>query len=398
MSAILYYKAYKSTLLLLVICSMYPWFIWGISGVYVIMFGFFVSILFYFKNRQRFKLRKSTALASGLLIIAFIAYSFGFGIIGAIEQYFLLVSILFAINLNEDEKTNVFDFITNGMALLLFISLIFYILYFAGADLPFELIASERLGYEANNYYWFLMVPAFDEFYRFRSIFAEPGHLSMCLIPLLHANRYNIRNKSVLVLLVCELLTLSLAGYIAMTISLVFLSLSGEYENRYSRRILLFFAILTAVILGSADETSVAYKAIISRLEFNHSKGTIEGYNRTTEDIDVYFDAFIKSPDLLIGIGGVKSEELLRDSGSAGYKVFLIRFGLITSLVTFLCYFSLAYVRNNKSTYGLLIIMIILLLQNSYPFWFAVFLSYALGISKLFSLENAPHLRRKTQT
>jgi len=393
----MYYKSYKLILLVMFVCSMYPWFVWNISGIYIIIIGFLVSTLFYLKNIRQFKLRRANALTSGLLIISFISYSFGFGFNGAVEQYFILFSLLLLINLNEEIKTDIFNYITNGLALLLFISLIFYILYFFELKLPFELIKSEKLGYEAINYYWFLITPGFDEFYRFRSIFAEPGHLSMGLIPLLYANRYKISNKFVLVLFVCELLTLSLAGYIAMTISLVILSLSGKFENRYSRRILLFFAFFAAVILSCTNEESIAYKAVISRLEFNQSRGTIEGNNRTTENVDAYFDIFTKSPDLLIGVDGIKSEELFKEGGNAGYKVFLIRFGLITAAVTFLCYFQLAFVLRNKSAYGLFVIMFLLLLQNSYPFWFAVFLGYALGVSKLFSDENASIQKLKTQ-
>jgi hypothetical protein len=311
-----------------------------------------------------------------------VIYCFGFGVFGAIEQLALMLTMLIALLLKDGTKVDILNFITDRLAILMSISLFFYGLHFAGVSLPYAFIESKRLGYEALNYYWFLLVPNFDEFFRFRSVFAEPGHLSMGLILLLYANRYNLKNKSVLVLFVSQILTLSLAGYIAMFASLFILSFFKASGNPYPRVLLFIGAILLSSIILTSDTESVTHKAITSRLEFDAAKGTITGYNRTDPYVDQYFEDFLQKDELFFGASRGEVSDLLRDGGNAGYKVFLIRFGVIAAIFIVLFFFAAA-LKEGLIAVGVFIILMLMLYQNSYPFWFAVFSSYIFGVAKL---------------
>ena len=92
-----------------------------------------------------------------------------------------------------------------------------------GISLPFTYVDNSDLGYTGNNYYLFVVDHDIVYFPRFRSIFAEPGHLTMGIIPLLFANRFNLKNKFVVILLLIEIFTFSLAGFVLIFVSLLLL-------------------------------------------------------------------------------------------------------------------------------------------------------------------------------
>ena len=151
-------------------------------------------------------------------------------------------------NINDELKSDILKFITNGMAILVGVSLLFYILFLFGVQLPYTTLRDSKLGYGGLNYYAFITSDQLLEYFRFKSIFAEPGHLTMGLIPLLYVNRLNLRNKSVLVIFIAELFTLSLAGYITLITSVVIYSFHRS-KNIYYVRILLMFLIFFGVFL-----------------------------------------------------------------------------------------------------------------------------------------------------
>lgn len=372
---------YKLTLFLLFISSMYPWFVLAGYGTYIVMLGVGVTALHYTLNKKSFYFSKRHLVAIGLLFASFVMYIFGFTLFGGIEQIFIFYTLIILFGIKREVKKEILDFITNGMAILLAISLFFYALYWLGVPLPNQPMVSKSFGYQTVNYYFFLLNPNIGEFYRFMSIFAEPGHLSMGLIPLLYVNRYKLTNVSVLVLFVTELMTLSLAGYITMFMSLIILSFSRSKLDKYSRGLLLFFVILGTVFVSNLEEDSLVYKALISRVQFDDSKKSIAGNNRTEEHLDNYFDNFTETPDVLVGLSYAKYMSLFSDGGNSGYKVFLLRFGAISAIFAALFYWRAARMENSYLAYGLFFIVMLLLYQNSYPFWHCIFMGYVLGLA-----------------
>lgn len=367
---------------------MYPWFVWDIKEIYFLFSGALISIIFYFQNKKLYSITKRKLLLSILLLLTIGCNVYHANTNGAVGQLFLLISILFLINTNDELKPEIFKFITNGMAILVGISLFFYILFLIGIPLPHSTLKVSNLGYEGINYYIFSTNSNFTEYLRFRSIFAEPGHLSMGLIPLLYVNRLNLRNKSVLVLFIAELFTLSLAGYIILTISIVIYSFSRSKSNLFSKIVLMFLIFLIFInMLGRMNKDNVINKAIIARLEYDSSKGTIAGYNRTNKYTNITYDNFVKSSDLLFGMDYKKYYSATY--GDAGYKVYMMRYGLIGTILVILFYLTYALVYRKYEVWGLLLIIIMLLFQNGYPFWFTIVFSYVLGVSKLYN-EQIP--------
>jgi hypothetical protein len=300
---------------------------------------------------------------------------------GAISHFFLLCIIIVLINTKDTLKAELIKFITNGMAILVGISLIMFILFFIGIPFPQTPLQDLKLGYNAINYYGFIMDIDIREYYRFKSIFAEPGHLSMGIIPLLYINKLNLKNKSVLVLFIAEIFTLSLAGYITLFSSIAIYLFSDKKTSRNARILILGTILISVYFFVKSDEDNIINKSIISRLQFDETKGTIAGYNRSKAYTDYSFDNFVKSSNFIYGID--QNSYSLVTVGSAGYKVYILRYGLLGIILVFLFYLFYAISYRNYLVLGLFVIFMMLLYQDSYPFWYAVIFSYILGISIL---------------
>jgi hypothetical protein len=386
------FTIYKATLFLLFISSMYPWFLWNISLIFMIFLGAFVSAIFYFLNKKQFEITTLKLLLAILLVITLGWCAINANINGAIGRFLLLITILLLINTKDELKADIFKYITNGMAILVGVSLLLYILFLIGVPLPHNTLRDSNEGYGGYNYYGFIIQKDVWEYYRFNSIFAEPGHLSMGLILLLYINRLNLRNKSVLVLFIAELFTLSLAGYIILTTSIVIYSFSRSKTNRFAKILLIFLIFFSMFLLVRLNKDNVINKAIVARLEYDDTKGTIAGYNRTNEYTNMCYNNFIKSSDFLFGMGYKKSPSATY--GSAGYKVYMMQFGLIGTILVVLFYLTYALVYRKYEVWGLLLILIMLLFQNAYPFWFTIVFGYVLGVSKLYNKQIPLKLNR----
>ena len=209
----------------------------------------------------------------------------------------------------------------------------------------------------------------------------------MGLILLLYINRLNLRNKSVLVLFIPELFTLSLAGYIILTTSIVIYTFSRSKTNRIAKILLMFLIFFSMFLLVRLNKDSVINKAIVSRLEYDDTKGSISGYNRTMEYTNIIYNNFIKSSDFLFGMDYKNYSSATY--GSAGFKVYMLHFRLIGTILVVLFYLIYALVYGKYEVWGLLLILIMLLFQNAYPFWFTIVFGYVLGVSKLYN-EQIP--------
>jgi len=286
--------------------------------------------------------------------------------------------IFFVINLEQSKKIAFIKFATNGMAIILGISLLFYILLILGMPLSYTNIEYKNGWYPSRNYYTFITGIDLIGMYRFKSIFMEPGHLTMGLAPLLFANKYDIKNKSVLILFTAQLFTLSLAGYIAMAIGVLFQSFSKS-KGKTQRKLLCVIITLIVILVTNVSKDDFLYKSVISRFEI--VDGKLAGDNRFSYQLESYYNRFVKTSDFLTGIG----PEFFKynfdgDTGNSGYKLFLIQYGLIGGILVVIFYTFLSFKFRRYQTFGLSLIMMMLLLQNSYPLWFAVPFVYICGM------------------
>ena len=374
------YNLFKFSVLLLFLQSMYVWFLWGEQKLIIILCLFSTLFFAITNNKKIFNLNSSNLLPIlPLLIIrfyvvrdqnenAFIAASLQTIIIGMI------------ILLKDSIKVDLFQFFTKAFAIILSISVFAWILYLIGISWPHFEVEFGDEQYEFSNYYFFLYNRADDimPFPRFSSLFLEPGQLGMITSFLLCANRFDLKRKEVLAIFIGTIFTFSLAAYMLLAIS-SFVYLISYSKNRilnitvWSIFLIWFYSFFSTYNNG----VNVINDLIFSR--FGSGNDDIIQNNRFSENMDYYFTSFINSGEVVTGIGSVKYEKLFLGA-NAGYKVFLIQYGIVGTLLIFIFYLTVVLGKTTKMAWVLLLVYILCFLQAAYPLWECELLLFIVAI------------------
>lgn len=354
---------------------MYPWLVWGgnLQRTTVIL-GASFSALFFFMKRQWFNVTKFNQILC-LFCTLFIFSSILRGaIFGPIIDFLVWLPLIF---LKKELRCHLFTFITKWFGILLGISIVFYLLWLiTGFHLYSNTINWVDGRYSCTNYFFFLIPNSLESrfgIYRFQSIFMEPGHMTMGIIPLLIANKFNIKNKYVLILFIAEILSFSLAGFITMALGFVLLNLNRtnfKYFVTTSLALAMIFIIIENTQYGATMD-----KVLWSRLQMTE-QGTISGDNRSNKVLDKQYAQIIHSSQKWFG-----SKDKDTTFVGAGYKVIICEKGLIGTLLALLVYLTGLYTYKTYKIGVFTFIIILLLYQNSYPSWYCIFCSYVTGIA-----------------
>lgn len=349
--------------------SMQPWFFYG-TWVKTPVYAFFTLTLLLPCFGIKSLMDKSSLYKNRTqlfyLCIALLLLHMSMGLNATLGIMPTLVVIYFLFSLKSEIKVEILSFITKKMSILVGISLIVHVLYLV-TDLPcgsfYPPDGSYGKGFDLQ---YLNIVSSWMPYKRFQSIFIEPGHLIVGIFPLLLINKFNIRNKYVAILFLALLFSLSLAGYLYSIIALVYLSLSrGKIKQ------CLISVGFSAILIGgiyyymSSHEDSALTKAIAERLVFED--GSIAGDNRVTDFVDQIYEKVISSNDIFWGTH--MYDRAMVGEGINGYKVIVIRCGII--LLLFLAVAYLMQYRNSKSRDSFFLILMLLLMnsQNFYPYW-----------------------------
>ncbi len=293
--------------------------------------------------------------------------------------YYFPAIILFM--LPERQKWQTLDFVTKGFSILMAISLLVFVAIKFIDITPwfgnFELKNNDF--YPAYKNYGVLLYSA-DFFsnivYRFNGPFLEPGHLATVSVLLIVANRYDFKKQPLMwILLLCIVLSMSLAGYVILIAGYLMLKIKNHSTFIISVILVLFgWLFFTQIWNGGANPVN---EAILSRLEYDESKG-IAGNNRTSRRTDVYYEKVKSEGKLWTGIGSIKDNSQVE---GAGYKIYFIRFGIVSALLVLLFYRMLIpRYANKRFAYIFLLLIFLMFLQRAYPWWWSWLLCYTLSI------------------
>jgi hypothetical protein len=257
-------------------------------------------------------------------------------------------------------------------ACIIAVSLGCYLILFLGYQLPYTII---EWPYDNSSYFPFinyrlLLVPSkFYIFYRFQSIFTEPGHLGMVSSFLLYVNKYKIKKPDVCIILIGLLLTFSLAGYLLLFLGYCF------YQIITFRKVLrkIIILIIVSVVLGCVGvymylnyPDHPITKLIISRLEYDEEKG-IAGNNREVVSFDNYYSRnFIGSLDMIWGMSEKKFSEKVPGAVGVSYKGYFMYYGFFGILSLLLFYLSLVFSGKSRFVIGMFLLYAASFLQRSY--------------------------------
>lgn len=390
------YNLFKFSILLLFLQSMFVWFLWG-QLVLVLLLCLFTAFIYGFTSSESVFSIKKTNFTPILLIFAIQFYVVKDQNTNALFAALLrIVIISIVLLLNDKIKIDLFRFLTKSFAILLSISLFTWILFLLGISLPHFQTNFNDQQYLFDNYYFFLHnhkdmilpVP------RFSSVFLEPGQLGMMCSFFLCGNRFDLKRKEILVIFIAIIFTFSLAAYLLLLISAsVYLTISSKkpFRNIVLWGLFLFASYYFFINYNNGDNT--INNLIFSRFESGNSE--IVENNRFSEEMDVYFQRFINSDDLLAGIGSVQYEKLFLGA-NAGYKVFLIQFGIIGTLFIFLFYLTLVLGKPTKMAWILLLVYILCFVQAAYPLWECELILFITAIP-FFKLNNTKLVNGNTK-
>ena len=352
---------------------MYPWMTLSLPPIFPNFLGSILS--FFLLTSKKHVSRPSSNLVLSFLCFVLLLFWINrhSNIIGLANVVLILITIYSILSLKKEYKVDVIRFITKWFAILLSISLLFYLLCLIGVPLPSIPLAS-ALDYDATNYFFCLQSSIS---FRFQGYFIEPGHMTMGLAPLLFLNQYNYKNKYVLVLLIAQLFSVSLAGYICLVVGLLLTLLITKRRKGVLGLFLMivFFVSIFVYVENRLLGDDYLKEVVVARLEWDGD--SIAGDNRAAAGIDYYYNNVIHSSNKWTGID--VSENVLR--GNAGYMVMVVSNGLIGLLLMIACYIIPAF-SCKKQWWRLLalsLLLVMLLMQNSYPDWWCMIISLTCG-------------------
>jgi hypothetical protein len=170
---------------------------------------------------------------------------------------------------------------------------------------------------------------------RFSGMFDEPGVIGSLAVIFLVADRFNLKTKQNIILLISGLLSFSLYFYVSILAYLIYL-VSMKYRILIIFLCFLFYSITIKI---EALNTLVWNRITIE-------DGSITGDNRSNDALDIIYQNFINSDDFLWGRG--IEYALYHADGASSYKIFLLAYGLIFCIVAFLAFTLYAYFNINK--------------------------------------------------
>lgn len=362
----IFYNLSKFWIFVAFLQSLYAWFTWGqLTKSIIILITFLHCAVFLVSAPKFFSIKRANYIPLVLFAFAELYIVIDAGILSFIRAGLQIVIVAFVLFLKDNLKEELLKYFTRAIALILFVSLLAWILFLIGVPLPHFEIRNPDYEYLFDNYYFFLadnkgLVP------RFSSIFLEPGHIGIITAFLLYANRFNLKRIEVLVIFIATIFTLSLAAYILTFISAFYFVIIKSKRKIIS--IIIFISIvLTGVYYFSyLNSDNVVNNLIFARLKYKD--GDISGNDRSSYDFNAYFNSFVKTNDVIIGIG---NDFLHMDwsKGIAGWKVFIVQYGIIGTLLVFVFYCSLVYYNKSKSSMMFLIVYILCFIQAAYPLW-----------------------------
>lgn len=358
--------------------SMYPWFVWNNKiSILTLLVTAIIGGVYLLFNYEDFKpISLNSYIIVIVLLITLIYTSVGLSLFGVATPLLLFWVLIILIKLRDNILYTLLQFITKYFAIILLISLICYILFLSGASFITPTFIKYNDGrYASLNYFAFIITSSniYDSF-RFQSIFMEPGHMCMGLIPLILANKMNTKNKYVIILIIAVLFSFSLAGFVTLTIGFLLLKAWRLHLKQIITVVILI--VFVVVIINSFFGSEVWQYYVFDRLEFDKNSGTIAGDNRASASFESVYRQFLKSDYLLFGDRDI---DVTAHGAVSGFKKYIVQYGIVGCVMTAILYmiYFIIYRKYNLLVFS--IVLILLLFQNAYPFWFCVIISYILG-------------------
>lgn len=389
-------------MLILYFGSLHPWFLWPLKELYPIPAVCLLLVSYLLANSAQSGMYCRNGYLKGLM--CYIVLSFyiiingGQNVNAYIINCFSVFSVFILFKTELKTLDRVMTFIAKVFALLLLVSMFFFVAYLVGVGLPYrDTVFGDNL-YSFSNYYFFMVddrsllaiIP------RFQSVFLEPGHLGSAASVLLMTQIGRWKRWWNVTLMVACVISFSLAAY-AIIIALSFLNLWVQRKNLIGK-----FLVVTA-LMGSVAVSATFYNGgdnlinnlILARLEIDEKTGDIVGNNRVDVNFEKEFDKFIATSDAFFGRD---MDKIAAGSGNSGYRVFIYKHGLVGMCLVILFYgFMFTDYRDIRHLLMCICISLLIFWIRGYPLWHSNFIPIfaAVGIGSGAKVTKSSTLKRQ---
>lgn len=369
---------FKFTISCLFISSLHPWFVWDINGIYLSIVACICSI---WVCRSVFiSISAKSFSVSIIYLILSIWTNRGMNYFGFGEILINWIVFLIILGLRNDYRRNVLVFITKCTAVILGISLPFFLIHLVGVPLPHISVTNLSSFSSIDNYFLFVIKGSAP---RFQGPFLEPGFMTMGTAILLFLNKYKLKNKYVLVLFISQILSLSIAGYVLLIVGYFISIILANKTNRLSMLLTAFFMLLSSsMLLTNLMGEEIVEERIVGRLQWEDGK--LSGDDRSSDYLDYVYENVVNSE--LKWVGTEWNSEL-SEKGVAGYKLFVVKYGYIGLLLSISLYLSSIFIiediKKMKWQISLVFITLLILFQNAYPTMWALLITTIYGLNLL---------------
>ncbi len=365
-----------SLLLAFTVCMQNPvWIFWN-GGVLLGYFSVFLLYLVKRKNlRYYFDIYAFILLSFMLLVFIFIPAIYTF----RISSLFIVLSYFLALSIDCCEGKKALDIITKFLYWVILISLPPWLIHLYGYEFPLfnQLDLSEMKGstYIYNNYILFLTVDGLD-FFRFYSLFDEPGVLGTLSSFILYGNRYDFKKKENVVILIGCLFTYSMAFYVITLLGWLYQSTRSFKKFVLTSGVII---LLVQVSLYLMIDDQAFQQSVVERFS---DIGLNQVERRSGSYLNVFWDKFVVSNDFLFGMGTSFITENIWDIGCS-YKTFVIEYGLLGTVLLIMMYIHLVK-RWNYLIFGFVVLFFLSFLQRPYAFTSWQIFVFVVVISNLY--------------
>lgn len=409
------YYIYVLSLFLLLSWGAHAWYTWPMDGNFnilllvLLLFVTTSSWLYRIKNNIKLNFHPALLLA-WLALMEMRCLHSGGGLhpqdlfVGGLMAYPLWV-----VSSDEEHIEEVLSSVIKLLAVLLVLGIALHLVLLVIGIVPSKIIRYPSSVLYAFYNYGVLLKSATEyeaSGIRFQSVFLEPGYCGTLLAFLLHAVRYDFKKRENVVLLISLFLSLSLAGIITFVTGYV---LNGWAERKNMTAYFAFGIILGAIVLFGINYNqgdNVVNEMVLSRIMPDEEDS--QRNQRNSIGADIYFESLFETGEWLHGLGNERiamingedlgtaevsyGEDVIR---GAGYKIFILKFGVLAVLVAFLFYLFVGPMWlgwTNRYAWSFLLLIIITFIPTSYPMSHSWTLPYVFGMVYASHIENKDKL------
>lgn len=368
--------------------------IWPLFGFFTFLSYFFLPILLFatlvIENRfLSIKINYLGLLALFSFILVFLAIPMLYTV--RMSSYAILLTYVSIWVLRDDEKRLVLSATTKFLAIIISISLPFWLIHVFITPFPVFATIDSILAIKdiepMNNYILFISNGGIEN-NRFYAMFDEPGVLGTLSAFILYANKYNFKKNENIVILLGALFTFSLAFYVLFFVGYIL------FNSRKLSQLLL--GIISIIFIGATlwyllRDNLIFQLAILDRFVDIGSSAD----KRSSEFINNYFSSYIGTSNAIFGLGTNFFSNLGWSEGSS-YKDFILEYGIIGGISLLLLYLSLMK-RINRYTFILLILFTMSFIQRPFAFtsWQILLFSCACANLNYLPDSNAEYSKSK---